>query len=84
MSLINELRGIPSKAKHEEEVSGYNPVYLNVINKKGFFLISPDSLDIEKMECFRKEHISFEQWLKNNQLKIIGSGLMNGYFKIYR
>jgi len=85
MSLIHELRGVesPIKPKHETEDNGYNPLFLRIIKRQGYYLVSDETLGLEKMECWRKEEIDFYSWLKENKLKI-EEAKMNGYFKIYQ
>lgn len=84
MSLIHELRNVPSpiKPKYEEEDTGYNPLFLRIIKRQGYYFVSDETLGLEKMECFRKEQKDFYSWLKENKLKIV-EAKMNGYFKIH-
>lgn len=85
MSLINELRGIaPTKKTTEpDEPKGYEPLFLRIIKRQGYYLVSDETLGLEKMECWRKEEKDFYSWLKENKLKIT-EAKMNGYFKIYQ
>ena len=79
MSLINELRGLE---KVTEDDKSYTPLFLRIIKRQGYYLVSDETLSLEKMECWRKEKQDFYSWLKENKLKIAEAN-MNGYFKIH-
>lgn len=79
MSLINELRGLE---KVTEDDKSYTPLFLRIIKRQGYYLVSDETLSLEKMECWRKEKQDFYSWLKENKLKI-AEAKMNGYFKIH-
>jgi len=80
MSLIHELRASEIIAE-PKELTPYEPVFMGIIARKGYYLISEKSLFDEKTQCRYKEGIDFITWLKNNKLKI--KELDNGYSKIY-
>lgn len=82
MGLIHGLRGIPAPNQKQQEDNGYSPLFLNVIKKKGVFLISEGTLDLETMECIRKTGKHFDDWLKMNKLKLVKSEIKDHY-KIY-
>lgn len=82
MSLINELRNISNPNDTKEEEKGYNPLFLTAIKKRGYFLMGSDTFDLESMECLRKTGRRFNEWLKENKLKLVASEIKDHY-KIY-
>jgi len=88
MSLIDELRGVEPKRqtkhkpRHITHTNVYEPLWLKMAMGKGFRM-SKETLQIEEMECYRKERKSFDQWLQENNLRIKHS-CIDGHFLIYK
>jgi hypothetical protein len=60
--------------------TNYNPLFMSVIERQGWYKIREDSLEDVKQECRSKENMEFERWLDLQRLKLVDQ--KNGWFKI--
>ncbi len=81
MSLIDRVRGVEPlkrsshKPRHiESSLVEYKPMFLGKALRNGF-VMHIDTLEIEKMECFRKEKRELFTWLLERGLRIKESSI---------
>ena len=80
MGLLQQIRAL-NNSDVPKEVPFYSPVFLGIVNKRGYFFMDKQSLESEIGTCEKKIKKDFYDWLKENDLSIKETNL---HFKIYR
>jgi hypothetical protein len=81
MGLLQEIRLMDNTHKKLElKVPTYSPLFLNVLQKRGHFLMEKSSLVNEMNICLLRTGKNFYIWLKENNLNIEET---KNFFKLY-
>lgn len=69
MSLIHELKASENSIQHSY---AFYPVFMNIIYKRGYFIMSAETFDDYSKECLRhfRGKETFKDWLYKKGLKV--------------